>query len=53
MKIDGPFYAQLGDAAGEARRLAEIGYEHFENPRRALQAHPGGALQDRSGPWTG
>lgn len=27
MKIDGPFYAQLGDAAGEARRLAAIGYD--------------------------
>ena len=27
MKIDGPFYAQLGDAAGEARRLADIGYD--------------------------
>jgi probable F420-dependent oxidoreductase len=27
MKIDGPFYAQLGDAAAEARRLAGIGYD--------------------------
>lgn len=27
MKIDGPFYAQLGEAAEEARRLAEIGYD--------------------------
>lgn len=27
MKIDGPFYAQLGDAADEARRLAAIGYD--------------------------
>jgi len=27
MKIDGPFYAQLGDAAAEARRLSEIGYD--------------------------
>ena len=27
MKIDGPFYAQLGDAAAEARRLAAIGYD--------------------------
>jgi len=27
VKIDGPFYAQLGDAAGEARRLAAIGYD--------------------------
>ena len=27
MKIDGPFYAQLGDAAAEARRLADIGYD--------------------------
>ena len=27
MKIDGPFYAQLGDAASEARRLADIGYD--------------------------
>ena len=27
MKIDGPFYAQLGDAAKEARRLASIGYD--------------------------
>ena len=27
MKIDGPFYAQLGDAASEARRLAAIGYD--------------------------
>lgn len=27
MKIDGPFYAQLGAAASEARRLAEIGYD--------------------------
>lgn len=27
MKIDGPFYAQLGDAANEARRLAAIGYD--------------------------
>ncbi len=27
MKIDGPFYAQLGEAAVEARRLAEIGYD--------------------------
>jgi probable F420-dependent oxidoreductase len=27
MKIDGPFYAQLGDAAEEARRLAAIGYD--------------------------
>lgn len=27
MKIDGPFYAQLPDAADEARRLADIGYD--------------------------
>ena len=27
MKIDGPFYAQLGDSAAEARRLADIGYD--------------------------
>lgn len=27
MKIDGPFYAQLGAAAAEARRLAAIGYD--------------------------
>ena len=27
MKIDGPFYAQLGDAAAEAQKLAEIGYD--------------------------
>ncbi|MEH6634794.1 MAG: TIGR03617 family F420-dependent LLM class oxidoreductase [Halioglobus sp.] len=27
MKIDGPFYAQLGDAAEEAKRLAAIGYD--------------------------
>ena len=27
MKIDGPFYAQLGGAANEARRLAAIGYD--------------------------
>lgn len=27
MKVDGPFYAQLGDAAGEAKRLAAIGYD--------------------------
>ncbi|MEZ5504375.1 MAG: TIGR03617 family F420-dependent LLM class oxidoreductase [Halioglobus sp.] len=27
MKIDGPFYAQLGEAAVEARRLAAIGYD--------------------------
>lgn len=27
MKIDGPFYAQLGDAAAEASRLADIGYD--------------------------
>ena len=27
VKIDGPFYAQLGDAAEEARRLAAIGYD--------------------------
>ena len=27
MKIDGPFYAQLGDAANEARRLSQIGYD--------------------------
>ena len=27
MKIDGPFYAQLGGAAAEARRLAAIGYD--------------------------
>lgn len=27
MKIDGPFYATLGDAAAEARRLAAIGYD--------------------------
>lgn len=27
MKIDGPFYAQLADAADEARRLADIGYD--------------------------
>ncbi len=27
MKIDGPFYAQGGDAANEARRLSEIGYD--------------------------
>ena len=30
MKIDGPFYAQLGGAAEEARRLAAIGYESLE-----------------------
>lgn len=27
MKIDGPFYAQLGDAAAESRRLKTIGYD--------------------------
>jgi probable F420-dependent oxidoreductase len=27
MKIDGPFYAQLGEAATEAKRLADIGYD--------------------------
>ena len=27
MKIDGPFYAGLGDAAAEARRLQDIGYD--------------------------
>ncbi len=27
MKIDGPFYAKLGDAASEARRLSAIGYD--------------------------
>jgi probable F420-dependent oxidoreductase len=27
MKIDGPFYAKLGEAAAEARRLADIGYD--------------------------
>ncbi|MDC0362004.1 TIGR03617 family F420-dependent LLM class oxidoreductase [Halioglobus sp.] len=27
MKIDGPFYSQLGDAAQEAKRLAAIGYD--------------------------
>ena len=27
MKIDGPFYAQLGQAAAEAKRLAAIGYD--------------------------
>ena len=27
MKIDGPFYAQLGGAAEEAARLAAIGYD--------------------------
>ena len=27
MQVDGPFYAQLGDAAAEARRLSEIGYD--------------------------
>ena len=27
MKIDGPFYAQLGDAAAESRRLQAIGYD--------------------------
>ncbi|MEM9256236.1 MAG: TIGR03617 family F420-dependent LLM class oxidoreductase [Pseudomonadota bacterium] len=27
MKVDGPFYAQLADAAAEARRLAAIGYD--------------------------
>lgn len=27
MKVDGPFYAQLGDAAQEARRLQAIGYD--------------------------
>jgi len=27
MKIDGPFYAQLADAAAEAARLAAIGYD--------------------------
>ncbi|MGB1141513.1 MAG: TIGR03617 family F420-dependent LLM class oxidoreductase, partial [Halioglobus sp.] len=27
MKIDGPFYAQMGNAAEEARRLAGIGYD--------------------------
>ena len=27
MKIDGPFYAQLGAAAAEAQRLANIGYD--------------------------
>ncbi|MEZ5569179.1 MAG: TIGR03617 family F420-dependent LLM class oxidoreductase [Halioglobus sp.] len=27
MKIDGPFYAPLGNAAAEARRLADIGYD--------------------------
>jgi probable F420-dependent oxidoreductase len=27
MKIDGPFYAELGNAAAEGRRLADIGYD--------------------------
>ena len=27
MKIDGPFYATLGGAAAEAKRLAAIGYD--------------------------
>jgi len=27
MRIDGPFYARLGDAAAEAKRLAAIGYD--------------------------
>lgn len=27
MKIDGPFYASMSDAATEAKRLAEIGYD--------------------------
>lgn len=27
MKIDGPFYAELGNAAAEAKRLAGIGYD--------------------------
>ena len=27
MKVDGPFYAQMGNAAEEARRLASIGYD--------------------------
>ena len=27
MKIDGPFYAQLGEAAAEAERLKAIGYD--------------------------
>jgi len=27
MKIDGPFYSQLGDAVAETRRLEEIGYD--------------------------
>lgn len=27
MKIDGPFYARLGEAAAEAQRLAAIGYD--------------------------
>lgn len=27
MKIDGPFYAQLGDAVAETRRLEDIGYD--------------------------
>ncbi len=27
MKIDGPFYAQMNDAAAEAKRLASIGYD--------------------------
>ena len=27
MKIDGPFYAQLGNAADEAKRLASLGYD--------------------------
>ena len=27
MKIDGPFYAQLGDAIAETRRLEAIGYD--------------------------
>ena len=27
MKIDGPFYAQLNNAATEARRLADIGFD--------------------------
>ena len=27
MKVDGPFYAKLGEAAAEARRLASIGYD--------------------------
>ncbi|MEH6593129.1 MAG: TIGR03617 family F420-dependent LLM class oxidoreductase [Halioglobus sp.] len=27
MKIDGPFYAQLGEAAAEAKRLQAIGYD--------------------------